>query len=217
MIRDRTKLALQWLKKNLQEIDKIIDVGCADGITARAIAAEGKAVMGMDNDRRFLDSWGKEEGHYFLGNIETAPLKSETFDCVLMLDVYEHVEKNIAAIKEAYRILKKRGVLMFSVPNKGLFSFLDLANINFLFQGGSRGKACPEHPHYSLDDIRLALGNGFSKKKVHRGGLLVYPLLKLITPLLGDKGRYLAGIIDSEYSVDFGPFGYNLMILAEKL
>jgi ubiquinone/menaquinone biosynthesis C-methylase UbiE len=50
------------------------------------------------------------------------------FDLVVAFDVFEHIEKHRKAIKEVYRVLKRKGNLIFSVPAfKFLYSAHDKA------------------------------------------------------------------------------------------
>jgi len=42
--------------------------------------------------------------------------KDDFFDLVVSFDVFQHIENDEIAIKEAYRVLKKKGILFFSVP-----------------------------------------------------------------------------------------------------
>jgi SAM-dependent methyltransferase len=45
-------------------------------------------------------------------------IEDESFDCVIACDVLEHVPNHINGIKEAYRILKKGGHCIFTVPQR---------------------------------------------------------------------------------------------------
>lgn len=54
-------------------------------------------------------------------NIDISDMKiieNETFDCVIACDVLEHVPKHLEGISEVYRILKKDGYCIFTVPQK---------------------------------------------------------------------------------------------------
>jgi len=47
-------------------------------------------------------------------NAERFTFKDETFDCVICLDTFEHIENIFKASKEIYRILKPKGILVLS-------------------------------------------------------------------------------------------------------
>lgn len=44
------------------------------------------------------------------------PLGNKTFDCILCTEVLEHLEEPSQAIDEAYRVLKKGGYALYTVP-----------------------------------------------------------------------------------------------------
>lgn len=46
----------------------------------------------------------------------TLPFKNETFDAVICAEMLEHVADPVSVIREAYRVLRGRGVLLMTVP-----------------------------------------------------------------------------------------------------
>lgn len=50
------------------------------------------------------------------GSIETIPFKDETFDIVVALEVIEHVPNVQQSFSEVKRVLKKKGLMIFSTP-----------------------------------------------------------------------------------------------------
>ena len=53
---------------------------------------------------------------YVVGRLETTPLHDACADVVLALDVLEHIEDDVAALREAARMIRPGGVLIVSVP-----------------------------------------------------------------------------------------------------
>jgi hypothetical protein len=51
-----------------------------------------------------------------VGDVVRAPLASCAFDVVLLLDVLEHLDDDVAGLREATRLLKPRGLLLVTVP-----------------------------------------------------------------------------------------------------
>jgi SAM-dependent methyltransferase len=51
------------------------------------------------------------------GNVKEIPFEDDFFEVVLCVDVLEHVEKDYVVIKEIFRVLKPKGVLVLHTPN----------------------------------------------------------------------------------------------------
>jgi ubiquinone/menaquinone biosynthesis C-methylase UbiE len=62
------------------------------------------------------------------GDVQHLPFKSDAYDVVIALDVFEHLEDDIASMKEIRRVLKDEGILIFNTPAcMSLFSYHDKA------------------------------------------------------------------------------------------
>ena len=98
-------------------------------------------------------------GVMFLGgDAGILPLKDESFDSVLCLDVIEHVDDPSAVACEVWRVLKKEGSAYFSTPVRG---------VNFLPDSERYTRFLHEHwGHkrlYSREEfISLLKGAGFT-------------------------------------------------------
>ena len=79
------------------------------------MAGPGGRVIGIDLDavhaRR--TPWPLS---FILGRFESIPLQSESCDVVLALDVLEHIEDDVAGLREAIRLLRPQGLLLVTVP-----------------------------------------------------------------------------------------------------
>jgi len=60
--------------------------------------------------------------HFIISNAEKLPFKDRNFDIILGFEMIEHLTNPQKFIEEAYRVLKKGGLLIISTPNKSLFS-----------------------------------------------------------------------------------------------
>lgn len=103
----------------------ILDVGFGYGhIEEKLKMQENIHIYGVDISNYAVKRMHrKTNGHFRVGNILNIPHESGSFDCVLVLDVMEHIppNKTFLAYKELYRVLKKGGHLVTSVPiNEGL-------------------------------------------------------------------------------------------------
>lgn len=103
---------------------KILDVGCAQANYTIVLAAMGYHMVGLDLRRSFI-KYAKmkveeeENGNlsFMVGNAEYLPIKSESFDGVILGELLEHTSKPEKMIGEAKRVLKRRGYLFISTPN----------------------------------------------------------------------------------------------------
>ncbi len=95
-----------------------LDIGCGTGYTAMVLQSNFR-IVGADVSRDAL-RLSRERGLARLCQIDTAgfslPFKSASFDLVLALDVIEHIEDDVQALKECGRILKDKGLLIVTVP-----------------------------------------------------------------------------------------------------
>lgn len=94
---------------------KILDVGCGTGKNLEQLKKFGK-VYGLDGSSeaiKFCKKRGLE--NLELGKAEDMPFQQNSFDLITLLDVLEHTDDN-KTLQEVYRILKKDGLLILTVP-----------------------------------------------------------------------------------------------------
>jgi len=104
---------------------KILDAGFGYGHLERKISKNKNIqIYGVDISDSAVKRIRKEiKGDFRTGDILALPHKSSFFDCIFALDVLEHIppHKVFRAYRELYRVLKKGGYLVVSVPlNEGL-------------------------------------------------------------------------------------------------
>jgi len=104
---------------------KILDAGCGEGVLVEKYREKGFNIIGVD-----LNYSGK---YVKKGDIKKMPFKNQEFDLILCLDVLEHINisEHEKVIDEIYRITKKKGVIIFSIPNLAHLA----SRISFLFTG----------------------------------------------------------------------------------
>lgn len=128
----------ELLKHELRKVSppfldlKILDIASACGDSFIVCSDYGKT-FGIDIS---WDAIGyckqKNIGTILQGDAHNLPFKSNSFDIVIALDVFEHLEDDIMSMKEMERVLKKGGKLIFNVPAfMFLFSYHDLAFHHF--------------------------------------------------------------------------------------
>lgn len=126
------------LKQSGKEII-VMDYGAYDGkmlnqfvkdkIIDKAISVDLNKDI-VESNKKYLAS-----GHnlILIYKGEPLPFENETFDCITMIGVLEHVFDQTALLNELSRVLKKNGIFIVAVPGKHFFSFLDLGNWKFVF------------------------------------------------------------------------------------
>ncbi len=105
------QLALKEVFRSLPRPKVLVDAGCGDGYYLRHIEADRK--IGLDLI--------PPKGHHDIESIECdvryIGISSGTCDCVMCLDVIEHVEQDIECVSEFYRILRSDGIMVLITPN----------------------------------------------------------------------------------------------------
>ena len=102
---------------------KILDAGCGRGVFSRELKKRDFDITGIDVDQEAIDyckkSMDKTNEHYsvFKENImELQSIEDQTYDQIIATDVIEHVEDPKKAVESLYRVLKKGGKLILTVP-----------------------------------------------------------------------------------------------------
>lgn len=119
----RRKIAFDWMKgfSFINETAAILDVGCGTGFLLGELQKRANA-YGLDCADEAVE-YCRARGlkNITKGDASSIPFGDEQFDIVLALDVLEHVENDVQAIKEIRRVLKKNGIAIIYVP---AFQFL---------------------------------------------------------------------------------------------
>lgn len=119
----RQKIVFDWLSKLIDDYDDptILDVGCGTGLNIEKIRRQGyEDAVGVDLSFDALDYCRVRNLHNLVcGDATHLPLKGESFDIILALDIIEHLDDDTQAIDEFNRLLKSRGVLIIFTPAFG--------------------------------------------------------------------------------------------------
>lgn len=126
---------------------KILDIGCGAGLISNRLAADGYEMFGVDQSAssiRVAERHAPEGAnvHYSAGDAYALPYAEASFDAVLLLDFLEHVDEPARAIKEAARVLKPGGVMLFHTFNRTVLAGLLAVKAVELM-----ARDCPKHFH----------------------------------------------------------------------
>jgi SAM-dependent methyltransferase len=94
---------------------KILDVGCGTGANLEMLANFG-ASEGVDVSDDALEFCRAKGLKVHKGLAEKLPFDDQSFDVVTALDVVEHLDDDVAGLKEMHRILKTGGKTLIFVP-----------------------------------------------------------------------------------------------------
>ncbi len=108
------KQIIQDLRSKIQD-PKILDVGCGTGANLEMLSQFGSA-EGVDVSDDALEFCRKKGLTVQKGLAETLPYENETFDVTTALDVIEHLDDDIAGLKEMFRVTKTGGYSLIFVP-----------------------------------------------------------------------------------------------------
>ncbi|NEP09863.1 MAG: class I SAM-dependent methyltransferase [Symploca sp. SIO2C1] len=102
---------------------KILDVGTGTGTNLRLLQQLGfKRVTGLDFSEDAIH-FCKQKGLGIVqqGNACAMPFADESFDIIFATDIIEHIDEDLQALSEIYRVLKVGGTAIIMVP---AFQFL---------------------------------------------------------------------------------------------
>ena len=120
----RNEAALVFKFLDPKKDDKILDIGCGDGVWYLELKKRGMRVMGLDvsgYDLNKLKERAKKlslKPEVIKADAQNMPFESNAFDKAYSISTFEHIEDDKKVFEEVNRILKPKGVLVISVPMK---------------------------------------------------------------------------------------------------
>lgn len=140
----------------LEPHSSIIDIGCGKGEILRELHAQGfQNLYGTESGAMYNESKKLEFATILQYDIENlckwSSETSTTFDCVVLINVFEHVPEPISLMRQMKNIISPDGLLIFYVPN-------DFNRLQLTYMEKTLWKpwfiALPDHLNFfSLDTI----------------------------------------------------------------
>lgn len=103
---------------------RVLDLGCAGGFMAEALAKRGALVSGVDPAAKAIAAAQAHAAQsqldidYRVGVGEALPYEDDAFDVVVCVDVLEHVADLGEVLDETRRVLKPNGWFLFDTINR---------------------------------------------------------------------------------------------------
>jgi SAM-dependent methyltransferase len=150
----RRKIIEAFVENICREIGKrkprILDVGCGTGANLQMLSQFGVA-EGVDVSSEALEFCrARGLAKVKQGAAETLPYEDASFDLVTGLDVVEHLDDDVAGLREMHRVLRPGGRALLFVPA-------------FMFLWGVQDDISHHRRRYTLRELKQHLGAaGFS-------------------------------------------------------
>src|ERR1044072_3405329 len=165
---------------------RILDVGCGTGANLLMLSKYGDA-EGVDISEDAL-AFCRERGldKVKLGAGEELPYDDGTFDLVTALDVVEHMDDDLAGLKEMRRVLRPGGRVLLFVPT-------------FMFLWGVQDEVSNHRRRYRLNELRqVVTAAGFEVERTTYANITFF-----LPVLLVRKFMLLTGIrTETENSIN---------------
>jgi ubiquinone/menaquinone biosynthesis C-methylase UbiE len=129
--------ALEALRRFLpRQPSVVMDIGCSSGYMLETMKANlpGATIIGADYVRGPLEQLAQRMPDVPLlqFDLTRCPLPSGCLDAVVLLNVLEHIEDDLAAIRQVARILKPGGIAVIELPaGPDLYDIYDKRLLHF--------------------------------------------------------------------------------------
>jgi ubiquinone/menaquinone biosynthesis C-methylase UbiE len=199
---------------------RILDLGIGTGGSLKVLKKYGRVYATDINNKvlKLIPKWDYYEKKVCDARRITYP--SNYFDLVILFDVLEHVKESKKVVSEIHRVLKKKGVLLLTVPA-------------YQFLYSSHDKALEHIKRYSRREL-YGLLQPFKIKKFGYWNSILFPFIAIVRLLKKwskpsvDNVSKLPGVIDEllykllsfeNYLIRKGvnlPFGLSLYAKCQK-
>ena len=158
---------------------RILDIGSGAGGTVKVFSKDNTVVSIEKNPERLKQQVNTKTELLILGDAVNLPLKGNSFDVIILQDSIEHLKIDKEFFRHLYQLLKDKGIIYLSTPNKysifniisdphwglPIVSLLSRKNIKKIFLKHFREKDLLRDDIaelYSLSDLRNSFGDKFS-------------------------------------------------------
>ena len=115
--RGRRRIVLDAVRSlSLPSRPHILDAGCGSGRNLVELASFGD-VVGLEPSTRGAEvARARGVGEVVVAGIDAMPFEDSRFDLITCLDVLEHIEDDLGALRELRRVARPGGILLITAP-----------------------------------------------------------------------------------------------------
>ena len=117
----RVRTIFEWVPP--ADEARILDCACGRGFYLNMYRYVSQcALVGLELDAEIIRKAQRNVGHLpgitlTRGNIYALPFPADYFDGVILSEILEHIEDDVAGLREVWRVLKPGGVVAITVPH----------------------------------------------------------------------------------------------------
>jgi len=158
------RLTVRWLQASSPAGATLYNVGCGAGLFNEVAAAAGFAVVGFEPDPAAFELAAASARGWTVVNKGLGELEDEPKAAIVVVhDVLEHIEDDLAATAQLRRLVRPDGVLAISVPA-----------LPSLF--GIHDEQLGHYRRYTKASLRAAVGDQFTFRRLRYYGMSFVPV-----------------------------------------
>jgi SAM-dependent methyltransferase len=201
------------------DVGSVLDCGCGAGFNLRELRASfpQAQLYGSDLTDGILSHAATtcrdlDVSEFFALNVETGHLPRE-FDLILMNQVLEHIDNDVAALRNIYAMTKK--YLLITVPGG---SFNETSKLNGHFRHYSKKELADK---VSATGFRIisCYEFGWPMHSLYKWALNLFPAeaqKKMGYGAYGPLKKFLSYSLTLAFYANVMPYGENVVLLAER-
>ncbi len=228
----------------------LLDIGCNVGELLNVAQKRGiKKLTGIDINKHAIEKalvhYSEDTSYHFShASADTLQFEDKSFDAITICEVIEHVPSKLRPkmIAEMARCLVDHGTVVLTTPHRGLFHWLDPANMRLRFPSlfkflsktvGGHGREhgfvgekhdIVWHHHFTLKELEDLLSPHFEITYTRMRGCLIEPIAQYLLFPFYRKENYSSPIYklirtikDLENSFNLPTFlGFDVLLVLKK-
>lgn len=199
-----------------------LDMGCGYGINSQVFGHIFKNMycsdlskMNLVKCQEYMERY--KDVFFISADAQSLPFKNECFDMVTAFSLIEHLPYQEKMIKEAMRILKKKGLLIMQFPNKHFFMELHTGfPLYCLIPNIAKPWISKKLKYTGLSDINLPEPEKIKRMILKEDAFVRIRVIKVVYPdeLVPPRFKKVYSILKRTGIFNHIPFGW--IVLCEK-